>query len=87
MPPCSGKVKSFDKFDSNFFGFTAKEVEYIDPQERKLLETTYEAICDAGKCQLAVESRSKKLNAKVTSNANFAQELCNFSEHSFYFPP
>jgi len=48
LPPCSGKVKSFDKFDSNFFGFTPKEVEHIDPQERKLLETTFEAIVDAG---------------------------------------
>ncbi|KAI1278798.1 Fatty acid synthase [Halotydeus destructor] len=48
LPPCSGKVKSFDKFDNRFFGFTPKEVEYIDPQERKLLETTFEAIVDAG---------------------------------------
>lgn len=62
MPPCSGKVKSFDKFDSNFFGFTPKEVDYIDPQERKLLETTYEAIWDAGKMSRRITTCRKPFN-------------------------
>ena len=49
LPPCSGKVKSFDKFDNEFFGYDSKQVDYVDPQDRKLLETTFEAILDAGK--------------------------------------
>lgn len=49
LPPCSGKVKSFDKFDHRFFGYDdEKQVEFVDPQDRKLLEATYEAIIDAG---------------------------------------
>lgn len=48
LPPCSGKVKSFDKFDNEFFGYDAKQVDYVDPQDRKLLETTFEALIDAG---------------------------------------
>lgn len=48
LPPCSGKVKSFDKFDAEFFGYDPKQVDYLDPQDRKLLETTYEALLDAG---------------------------------------
>lgn len=48
MPPCNGKVKSFDKFDADFFGYTPNQVDYLDPQDRKLLEVTYEAILDAG---------------------------------------
>ncbi|XP_054160842.1 fatty acid synthase-like [Oppia nitens] len=42
-----GKVRDFDRFDVFFFGITEQLME-IDPQSRKLLETTYEAIVDAG---------------------------------------
>ncbi len=43
-----GKLKGIDKFDGAFFGILSKGADTIDPQARILLETTYEAICDAG---------------------------------------
>ena len=49
LPGRNGKMPNLDKFDSEFFGIPESEVNYIDPQERLLLEATYEAIIDAGK--------------------------------------
>ncbi len=42
------KLKEIDKFDGNFFGILHKIGDKVDPQSRILLETVYEAICDAG---------------------------------------
>ncbi|TLD28732.1 hypothetical protein PspLS_03350 [Pyricularia sp. CBS 133598] len=35
-------------FDAPFFGIQASETESLDPQQRLILETTYEALCSAG---------------------------------------
>ena len=43
-----GKIKEVDKFDGLFFGIMNAMGDTIDPQSRILLETTYEAIVDAG---------------------------------------
>ncbi len=43
-----GKLKNIDKFDGSFFGIMADIGDNLDPQIRILLETTYEAIMDAG---------------------------------------
>jgi acyl transferase domain-containing protein len=45
-----GKLKAIDKFDGAFFGIMSKIGDTVDPQARILLETTYEAIVDAGIC-------------------------------------
>lgn len=42
------KVKTYDKFDSLFFGYTKKDTSWIDPKERLVLEAAYEALFDAG---------------------------------------
>ena len=44
-----GRVKDADRFDGSYFGFLAQQADSIEPQSRLLLETTYEAIIDAGK--------------------------------------
>lgn len=49
LPTRNGKMPNIDRFDTEFFGIPESEVNYIDPQERFMLETTYEAIVDAGK--------------------------------------
>ena len=43
-----GKIKDVDKFDGLFFGVMKTLGDSVDPQSRVLLETTYEAIVDAG---------------------------------------
>ncbi len=43
-----GKLKEIDKFDGPFFGLMSELADAIDPHSRILLETTYEAVCDAG---------------------------------------
>ncbi len=48
MNPRMGKLKQIDKFDGAFFGLMADLADSVDPHSRILLETTYEAICDAG---------------------------------------
>ena len=43
-----GKLKEIDKFDGQFFGIMPTMGDAVDPHSRILLETTYEAIIDAG---------------------------------------
>ena len=47
-----GRLKNIDKFDGSFFGLLSHVADTIDPQSRILLETTCEAIIDAGKLLL-----------------------------------
>lgn len=51
LPTRIGKIKDIDleQFDQQFFSVHQKQAECMDPQMRMLLETTYEAIIDAGK--------------------------------------
>ncbi len=44
---CGGFIDNFDEFDAPFFGVNTREAEQIDPQQRQLLEITWEAFEDA----------------------------------------
>ena len=48
MDPHMGQLKQIDKLDVKYFGLMDKMGHNIDPQSRILLETTHEAIIDAG---------------------------------------
>ncbi|KAI1292281.1 Fatty acid synthase [Halotydeus destructor] len=48
LPSRNGKIKSMDKFDNEFFDIPKNKTDLVDPQERILLELTYEAMLDAG---------------------------------------
>ncbi|MBD2194867.1 MULTISPECIES: type I polyketide synthase [Calothrix] len=44
----SAALEDIELFDANFFGYSAKEAELIDPQQRLFLELAWEAIEKAG---------------------------------------
>ncbi|KAM7297624.1 fatty acid synthase-like [Ixodes scapularis] len=48
LPERSGKIRDLSRFDAQFFAVHPKQAEVMDPQLRLLLETSYEAIVDAG---------------------------------------
>ncbi|EEC10757.1 beta-ketoacyl synthase, putative [Ixodes scapularis] len=48
LPERSGKIRDLSRFDAQFFTVHPKQAEVMDPQLRLLLETSYEAIVDAG---------------------------------------
>lgn len=50
VPQRLGKIKDSDleSFDCEFFGITPHDAQCMDPQFRIILESTYEAIADAG---------------------------------------
>ncbi|NDA15300.1 MAG: polyketide synthase, partial [Gammaproteobacteria bacterium] len=43
-----GALPGADKFDAEFFGFTPREAEVLDPQHRIFLETAWRALEDSG---------------------------------------
>ena len=46
--PVAAPLEGFARFDPEFFGFSPKEAAILDPQHRKFLEVTWEAMEDAG---------------------------------------
>ena len=43
-----GFLDQVDKFDAQFFGISPREAAFIDPQQRLLMETSWESLEDAG---------------------------------------
>ncbi|XP_058818329.1 fatty acid synthase-like [Topomyia yanbarensis] len=48
VPRRAGKINNLTKFDREFFGYDRRQRDTMDPQQRMLIEHTYEAILDAG---------------------------------------
>lgn len=48
LPDAIGRVEDLEKFDNNFFNIKPELAHLMDPQARKMLEVTIEAILDAG---------------------------------------
>lgn len=46
--PVGGVLEDVECFDAPFFGFTAREAAFLDPQHRLFLECVWEALEDAG---------------------------------------
>ena len=43
-----GRISDIDKFDGGYFNIMGRSGDSTDPESRILLETTFEAIVDAG---------------------------------------
>jgi len=48
VPRRQGQVKNLNRFDAGFFGIHNKQAAVMDPQQKMVLEASYEAIIDAG---------------------------------------
>ncbi|KAH8039304.1 hypothetical protein HPB51_005550 [Rhipicephalus microplus] len=48
IPERMGTIRDLSRFDAQMFGVNPKQAHLMDPQVRLLLETSYEAIMDAG---------------------------------------
>lgn len=58
--PYAALIENVDAFDASFFKISSREAKSMDPQHRLLLETSYEALEDAGSFNF-----SKKANTGV----------------------
>ncbi|MEM7591787.1 MAG: type I polyketide synthase [Cyanobacteria bacterium P01_A01_bin.83] len=70
-----GFLEQVDKFDADFFGMTAEEVEHTDPQQRLFLEVAWEALENAG---IAPASLAKSQTGVFTG-------LCTIDYHRLLY--
>ncbi|NVI85648.1 type I polyketide synthase [Janthinobacterium sp. BJB401] len=77
-------VPDFDRFDAEFFGFTPKDAEVADPQQRLFMEVAWEALEHAGYAPgaypgaigvFAGASNSAYFLHKIYGNAKFAESV------------
>jgi len=63
-----GFVREIDVFDAQFFNISPAEAQLMDPQQRMLLQTVWNAIADAGYCSTAF----KNTNAGIFVGASMS---------------
>ena len=61
LPRKNGKIPniSMERFDAEFFQIPSGDVNFIDPQERLIMEATYEALVDAGQSVIYIDRMNK----------------------------
>ncbi|MEU8247756.1 acyltransferase domain-containing protein [Nonomuraea sp. NPDC048916] len=78
-----GRLDAIDRFDAAFFDMAPREARQADPQLRLFLETTWEAIEDAGLCpDRLAGSRTGVFVGQVTSN--YWELLCRNAAPDIY---
>ncbi|WP_407319808.1 SDR family oxidoreductase [Isoptericola halotolerans] len=60
-------LDDIEGFDAEFFGITPKEAAYLDPQQRFMLELTWEALVDAGIPPTSLRGSDAAVYAAVNS--------------------
>nr|QMU95645.1 fatty acid synthase [synthetic construct] len=76
LPDVLGKLRSVDRFDSEFFNLNSKQTEMLDPQTRLLLEVCYEAIVDAGESLASVKGSRTGMYLAISSSEPEQAWIC-----------
>ncbi|HLN61118.1 MAG TPA: beta-ketoacyl synthase N-terminal-like domain-containing protein, partial [Symbiobacteriaceae bacterium] len=78
--PAKGVIDDYDLFDAGFFGYSPREAETLDPQQRLFLECAWEALEQSG---YAAEARPKRVGvfAGASLSTYLINNLLGNSEH------
>lgn len=66
-----GELSDIDSFDNEFFEITPEEARFMDPQQRLILELSYEALEDAGMNPGIDEDRNIGVYTGISSNTYY----------------
>jgi len=76
-----GFIEDIDRFDAAFFGISPREAIQMDPQQRILLELTYEALEDAGLAPGSIAGSDTAVFVGAMTNDYFRRQLANDYRH------
>jgi len=72
-----GFIADVDRFDAEFFGISPREAVNMDPQQRMLAETTYEALEDAGIAPASLAGSDTAVYVGLMSNDYLQYQLAD----------
>ncbi len=76
-----GELGSIDNFDNDFFEITAEEAIFMDPQQRLVLEVSYEALDDAGLIAGLLGEQEIGVYSGVSDNSYFQLLIRYLEKH------
>jgi acyl transferase domain-containing protein/NADPH:quinone reductase-like Zn-dependent oxidoreductase/surfactin synthase thioesterase subunit/SAM-dependent methyltransferase/aryl carrier-like protein len=82
-----GFIRDVDRFDAGFFGISPLEAQRMDPQQRMLLEVSYETVEDAGLSLDDLDGRRTAVFIGISAHdygdlQNTPQERVNIGSHT-----